>query len=172
MCLSIRWRIHHEIRDPCWWNWYTNRILDRTVSSCNLVGSSNVIDNGVNIRVEFESVSINTPIQTICAHIGSSTSIEDREIFAPLFASFNLLDHRIQATELLHHFASLINADAEEREGGGTELIMTLTEIVFRKDSISGAPLGLIRARTIRDLTDDRYWTWLSWRAYKEKMPT
>ena len=98
------------------------------------------VGNDFGIRVVLESVSSSsTPIMAIVADIGlaasSSTSIDDREIFLSLIESFDAVgDSHPQA--MLHHFDTLINTSGEEE--GGTKLTMTLLQISFRKDSISG----------------------------------
>ena len=65
----------------------------------------------------------------------SSTSIDDKDIFSSLIRSYHLLvDSHPQ--EVLRHFDTLITTNGEGE--GGTKLAMTLEQIYFRKDSISG----------------------------------
>ena len=97
------------------------------------------VNDVLGIRVVFEPVSINTPIEAIFAQIvlasSSSTSIDDKEIFSSLIRSYYLLvDSHPQ--EVLRHFDTLITTNGEGE--GGTKLTMTLEQIYFRKDSISG----------------------------------
>ena len=95
-------------------------------------------DNVRSIKVDFESVSSNTPIMAIVTQIGLDASIDAGEIFSALIDSINPPQIRIQLKQLFDHFHSLINVDDGARGSGGTKLTMTIKSIIFRKHNISG----------------------------------